>query len=200
MDILKLAKLADKFAAITKYQYLYHIRSPDFKGKFLYPLSELAEIDKRLYNKSFNKYKGREDWINREIPLLNCKATDVVNLSTINPIKLFAVEILLNIEKIEDKQIFKIPTSILKNQEFVLFSYDKDLNYKYKKQNINAYKECIHVPLDTVEHYIESKKNKESPLIFEYVPHVLVKGKVDISTAELIDFKSTNIINLLNEF
>lgn len=197
-SLIKIAELADKFAgSLSSKQYVYHIKSPEFKGKYIYPISELNEIDPELYKQSLHKYKGREEWIERKIPQLNCKATDVVNLSTINPIKLFIVEHLLNIESIDDKIIMRIPVSSLKKQECVLFSYDKSLQYHYKKQNVSKYKECISVPFDTVNHYIESKNNKENPLIFEYVPHLLVKGKVDISKAEIIKFKIRDIEKLL---
>lgn len=192
-----LQALSHKFA-IANTQYVYHFKSPKFKGTQIHPLSQLQKIDPTTYAKEIDKYQGREEWINRSIPPLNCQARDTVNLSTINPIKLFLLLDLLDVEELDPHSIFKLPVSTLKNQEMVLFSYDKSLDYQYVKITPNDYTETQAVPPDTIEYYLTSKQQYESPLVFEYVPHILVKGSVDISKAEVIDFDASDLERVLN--
>ncbi len=59
-EILKLATLFENKIA-SKNQFVYHIKPNNFKGKIIYPLSELETICPSLYKSEIKKYKGRED-------------------------------------------------------------------------------------------------------------------------------------------
>src|SRR6267154_1206849 len=78
-------------------QYIYHIKSKNFKGKYIYPLIELEKIYPDIYKKEIAKYEDRENYPNTKIKLLDCTWKDCVNLSTVDPSKIFHLEELLGI-------------------------------------------------------------------------------------------------------
>lgn len=178
-----------KFAKET--QYVYHIKSDKFKGKFIYPLEELKIIYPDIYKKEISKYKGREAHPNTKIKLLDCQWKDCVNFSTINPIKIFELEELLGI-KTENAEIFRFKISDLSKLDFCL--YDDDISPKkeeaYSQITISSYKETQFIPNKTVKYFIECKEKKENPLLFAYIKHLIVNSKIDILKADIIKWKS----------
>ncbi|MGF6951723.1 DNA invertase Pin-like site-specific DNA recombinase [Neobacillus sp. B4I6] len=59
---------------------------------------------------------------------------------------------------------------------------------KIKLLTIDSYKELKEIPLDTVEYYkIENKKGNRFGL-FQYIPHVLSLGEVDIKDVDFINW------------
>lgn len=184
-------RFLEQFSKLGAEQYVYHLKSPQFKGKFIYSLSDLAEIDPKSYRKELSKYKDRPGHLEQKIDVLNCTQADVINLSCLNPVKLFKLFILLDVEKFDDKEIIKIPISSLSG-DAALMTF-KGNKVVYKKQSLKTYKEETEAPFKTALHYIESKQKHESPLIFEYVPHLLVKCKIDISGCEVIKFTADDL-------
>jgi hypothetical protein len=51
------------------------------------------------------------------------------------------------------------------------------------------YKEEINLPVSTAKYYVDCVTYKEDPLIFYGVPHLLLKGYLDISLAKTIKYK-----------
>lgn len=206
INIDKILKLAQSFelealGAKNKKQYVYHIRPSKFKGKYIYPLSELEDVYPEIYKNEIKKYKGRESHPETKIGLLDCKWKDCVNFSTLNPIKLFQLEELLGIPGYKNginTQVFKFNIKDFQDMNFCL--YDDNKNPKrseaYKKVSIVSYKETEFIPSETVKYFAECKEKKEYPLIFGNVTHLLVKGKIDIGKAELIKFKVNSTIKL----
>ena len=58
-SINAILRLADQFEKIASNQYAYHIKNDNFKGKFIYPLSELEEVYPAIYKQEVKKYQGR---------------------------------------------------------------------------------------------------------------------------------------------
>lgn len=197
-EISKTAELfAYKIAKET--QYVYHIKSKDFKGKYIYPLSELKDAHPDIYKKQIAKYKGREDHPEIKIKPLDCKWKDCVNLSTLNPIKIFQLEELLGIpgyKKGKDVEVFKIKISDLDSKKFCLYDDEKSPKSEaaYSKRTETSYKETQFIPTKTAKYFVTSKEKKEYPLLFAYVKHVLYNGIIDISKAEIIKFTANETI------
>lgn len=172
-------------------QYVYHIQPPKFKGKFILPLSELETEYPEIYRSEFKKYKDREQHPETKIDLLDCSWKDCVNFSTLDITKIFQLEKLLGVpgyKEVDDIVVWKFPIEALKDMEF--YYYDDNISPKkkeaYSKVSVRSYKETEFVPDKTVEYYLEAKNNKERPLLFGYLRHILVKGKVLIDLAEKI--------------
>lgn len=194
-NINSILKLAKEFEEKTKSQFVYHIKSPNFKGKYIYPLSELKNTYPDLYKKEIKKYKGRESHPEINIDILDAQWKDCVNFSTLNPLKIFQLEELLGIpgyKNGEDVDIFRFNIKDLINFDMCL--YDDNISPRkkeaYKKININKYKETKFIPIETAKYFIKSKENNEYPLLFGHVTHLLVKNKVPINKASTIHFKA----------
>lgn len=194
-NIISLAeKLSIKYAKTP--QFIYHIKSKNFKGDKILPLSALEEKYPKIYKKEISKYKGRESHPQTKIKLLDCKWKDCVNFSTIDPRKIFQMEELLGIPGYKnsiDVEIFKFNIKDIKNLDFVLYNDNKNpkKDDAYKKINVSSYEETSYVPLETAKYFIECKEKNEYPLIFGNVPHILVKGEVPIDNAEVLKFEAT---------
>lgn len=179
--------------AESNQQFAYHLKNPHFKGKYIYPLSELKEVYPEIYRQEIKKYQDRKTHPATKINILNAKWEDCVNLSTLDPVKIFQLEELLGIDNHPTKiEIFKFNIKKLEGMEMCL--YDDRLSPKnqsaYKKVTTKSYRENKLIPTQTTKYFAESKEEKEQPLIFAYVTHLLVKGKMPIELAEVITFKS----------
>lgn len=188
-------KLARKFENKTKNQFVYHIKNSNFKGKYIYPLSELEKSYNDIYKKEIKKYKGRENHPETKISILNAKWKDCINFSTINPLKIFQLEELLGIpgyKNGQDVDVFKFDIKDFKNFDMCLFDDNKSPKKEeaYKKVNINTYKETQFITPETVKYFVKSKENNEYPLLFGHVMHLLIKGNVPINKADIITFKA----------
>ena len=188
-------RLAKNFEEKTKNKYVYHIKSTKFKGKYIYPLSELENYHPNIYKKEIKKYKGRESHPEIKINLLNAKWKDCVNFSTINPIKIFQLEELLGIpgyKNGQDVDIFRFNIKDLKDFDMCLYDDNKSprKDEAYKKININNYKETQFVPVETVKYFIKSKEENEYPLLFGHVIHLLVNDAIPINKADIIKFEA----------
>lgn len=202
----RFAELCEKFKKIAdKNQYVYHIKSKEFVGKTIYSLNQIKNIDPKIYKKSIAKYKNRMDHITTKIDLLDCTWADVVNLSTLNPIKIFELASILgnkNYKYNDGVEIWQIPISNLKNTEFCY--YDDNVSDKskkaYKKIKLDNYKELDFVPTETVKYFVECVESNEDPLIFASVPHLLVKDKVSLANAKKLTFRPLKTAKVYSYF
>jgi len=133
--------------------------------------------------------------MNRKIKSLDCRWRDVVNLSTINPIKLLSVAELIGNET-DPATIFKIPISKLKGMKMCLYDGDKS----YELITARKYKEGVEIPTATIKHYLDCKENDERPLVFEGVPHILVADEIDISGVETIKYRPGKMLSLASMY
>lgn len=183
----------------TKEKYLYHIKTDNFSGSEIYSLNKVKETDESKYNNYIKKYKGREDHITTKIKKLDCTWADVVNLSTINPFKIFMLTNILGIKNHkynENKEIICIPISKLKNKEFCY--YDDNISEKsdkaYSNFKISSYKETEFIPDKTVKYFLDCLKQDEDPLAFAYIKHVLVKDSINIKGCKVIKFNFSDYL------
>lgn len=102
--------------------YLYHGIPEDMKGGKLIPLSKMLEVDPELWAKYLEKYKWREEILERKIPLLNCLWNDIVQLLPLHPCQLFEVqkELGLIIETL-DYKYYQIDSSTLDPSQTIIY-------------------------------------------------------------------------------
>ena len=175
-------------------KFVYHIKSPKFKGDYIYPLSQLEDVYPTLYKKEIKKYEDREKHPETKIDLLDARWKDCVNLSTLNPVKIFQMEELLGIpgyKNSQDVEIFCFNIKDLSDYDMCLYDDNKSPKNKdaYKRVSPSSYKETEFVPIDTVRYFLECKKKGELPLIFGGVVHLMVADKISINKADIIKFK-----------
>lgn len=198
-DLLNKIDQFCKIAASSQKQYVYHIKNKNFKGKYIYTLSELQNIKPDIFKKEIKKYNGRKSHPEIEIKILNAKWKDCVNFSTLNPIKIFQLKELLGISNNnENIEIFRFNIKHFKNLNMCLYDDNKSpkKDEAYKKVNIYSYKESEFIPAETAKYFAESKVKKEQPLIFGHVVHLLVNDKISIEKADILKFKRNSFIKL----
>ena len=188
-------KLAKEFENKTKNQFVYHLKSPDFRGKYIYPLLKLEEVYPDLYKKELKKYKGRESHPELKIDILNTQWKNCVNFSTLNPYKIFQLEELLGVpgyKNVSGNEFFRFKITDLVDFDMCLYDDNKSPKKQdaYKKISINSYKETEFIPIETAKYFIQSKEKKEYPLLFGNITHLLVKGEIPIDKAKILTFES----------
>ena len=177
--------------------YIYHMKPDPFEGTSLVPLNQM-DVDSELYKRNIQKYKGREDLMSGVIPKLKCKWNDVVQFSALDP--QIIIESLRKIRgdfEMVRKDYFKVHLGqILGRYEAVVF--DRTLKQKKGLFQINdeevehldrSYAEKSIVPRETTRYWESVKENGGVYLMFPYVPHILVKGTIDITEFEVCSIK-----------
>lgn len=184
MRAKSLERLADRYHLP---QHFYHIVPKGMKGKTIFPLSELEDAHPFIYKEEVKKYRDRKDIPNQYIKLLDCRWRDCTIFSTVSPIALFALQDSIGIE-VDDVEVFQFPIERLKGREWCLY-HDSIKNERYSSSTIPQYEETLSVPKETFVHYQQSAENKEKPLIFAGITHILLKGSFPIEGAEVLSFK-----------
>lgn len=176
--------------------YIYHLKPHPFEGSSLMPLNSMPR-DSDLYKRHAEKYIGREDLMEENIPFLNCKWNDVVQFSALDP-QLIANE-LKKIQtdlKVTRGSYFKIPSErIIDNFDAVVFDRKKGKkgDFTIKESEIlpfsHDFEEVVEVPTETINYWIDVKENGGKYLWFPFIPHIFVKGSVDITEFEVCEIK-----------
>ncbi len=175
--------------------YLYHLKPEPFEGNSLIPLN-LMDRDSDLYRKNSKKYVGREELMKEVIPILNCKWNDVVQFSALDP-QIIAKELRKYNPtlKIIRPYYFKVHVSqIASKYEAVLFDRKKRKkgDFTIRDDEVSPlteqnYKELHEVPQDTIHYWMEVQKNGGPFLWFPFIPHILIKGIIEVSDFEVCE-------------
>jgi len=173
--------------------YIYHGVPENMKGSKLIPLSEMMEIDPKLQAEYLKKYKGREEILDRKIQLLNCLWNDVVQLLPIHPRHLFELQKELGlIDEIPNYRYFKIDSNMLDSEKTVVYfkTAPGDENVIVKWVEDVDLSSLHQVPPATV-HYYQNMVGTDQPVFnYQFVPHIIHKGVIDVSNAEIINLTS----------
>jgi len=169
--------------------YVYHGVPPELLGTKLLPLNLLEKEPHDLYEEKRSKYKGREEVSQRNIPELGCTWADVVQLLPLQPQKVFEAQRDMNaITELPDYKYFKIPLSQLDpKRTFVFFKTAPGEKYSHilpiDQVDFDSIQE---VPPSTLVYYYMSAEAKTPVFNYQFIPHVLYRGEIDISEAEVI--------------
>ena len=172
--------------------YLYYGIPEYMIGDSMIPLNEMMSVDSELREKYLEKYKGREEILERKIPLLDCLWNDVVQLLPLHPKKLFELQQQLGIvENIPDYRYFQIdPNSLDPGKTVVYFKTapgEENVTVKWLADvNLNDLQD---IPSATVEYYRNMVSTSEPVFNYQFVPHIVYKGTIDISSANIVSLK-----------
>lgn len=168
---------------------LYHGVPENMIGSKLIPLNMMFETDRKLHKKYLRKYRGREEILERRIPLLDCLWNDVIQLLPVQPQKLFELQMQLGIiDGIPDYKYFTIDVNQLDPQKTVVYFKTAPSEENVTVQwlgdvNLETLKD---VPPATVNYY-KSMIGKKQPIFnYQFVPHVVYMGTIDVSNSTTI--------------
>jgi len=178
-------------------QYLYHHLPTDLKGATLHPLNSLKSKFPDVYEREVSKYVGREHITQQRIPLLdNCLWNDVIFMTALNPQELFDERRRAGWHSTTPRQYIKIDPNTLDPAKLGIFLFkikEDDLSSTLEASDFAAYnyddlKTYAILPQATKD-YFKYELDKGEPhikLLYRYIPHILYKGTIDISNAEII--------------
>jgi hypothetical protein len=170
--------------------FIYHGVPEQMAGSIIEPLNQMRTNNPELYEKYAQKYKGREELMKRRVPVLDCLWNDVVQFLPFHPRKVFELQKALGlIDEIPDYRYFQIDTDVLNPEKLAVY-------FKTAPGEENAHVEMFNdvdpteiqeVPPATVAYFKTLIGTGEQPFNYQFVPHVLYQGEVDISNAPVIE-------------
>lgn len=169
--------------------YIYHGVPEDMEGNELIPLNKMRDSHPELYALHIAKYKGREEILERRIPLLNCLWNDVVQLLPLHPRKVFELQADLGlIPKIPKYKFFEIDPKLLDTEKAVVFfkSAPGEENTEVKWLRDVDLATIREVPQATVDYYKSLVDTGELPFNYQFVPHIVYRSNVDVSKVSII--------------
>ena len=172
--------------------YFYHGIPEDMKGSELIPLNKMLEVDPDLRAKYLEKYKGREEILERKIPLLDCLWNDVVQLLPLHPHQLFELQKELGlITEIPDYSYYQIDTSVLDPSQAVVYFKtapgEENVTVKWLE---DVQLEKLQIIPEATRKYYESIVDTGEPVFnYQFVPHVIYRGTIDASTTQVVNLQ-----------
>lgn len=169
--------------------YLYHGITEKMRGDSLIPLNKMMAVDPELHTKYLEKYKGREEILERKIPLLDCLWNDVVQLLPLHPGKLFELQHELGIVKeLPDYRYFQIDPKLLDPSKTVVYFKTAPGGETVKVKwladvNLDNLQD---VPPATAEYYKSTVGTGEPVFNYQFVPHIVYRGTIDVSSAKIV--------------
>ncbi len=167
--------------------FVYHIKPNEMKGDLLFPLSMLEDKYPDIYDKEIQKYNGRERLLEQRVDVLDCMWKDVLHCSAVSPQLIVDALTKLDPELEIDLEWYCIPIDILPVKNTAHYSYEnEDDTIETILFDPEAYSELNVLPIKVINYYEQCILNRERPLWFHLIPHVLVQGVVDVSECKVI--------------
>ncbi|MCA9332363.1 hypothetical protein KDA00_00645 [Candidatus Saccharibacteria bacterium] len=170
--------------------FVYHAVPENMHGDKLLPLNKMDSDLEDIKKKALEKYKGREELLERRIELLDCLWNDVVQFLPLDPQKVYSLQKELGlIDKIYPYKFYKIPISSFDPEKTAVYfktapGYE---NYWVEWMKDVDFNNLQTIPKPTIEYYKSLIGTGELPFNYQFIPHVLYKGTIDISDAEIIE-------------
>jgi hypothetical protein len=176
---------------------LYHAEPIGLTGERLVPLSALAVTDPAAYAKAIAKYNDSPDrrrLPNRHVPLLDCRWQDVVFLCPVHPHVVWRAWQRRGVEPVSQR-FLAIPAKSVAHIPAVVYTPARttpgeDIHpADVTPFDAATYTEMTDLPERTLAWYDTLIAAGRTGAQFHTVPHVLVRGRVDIGDAEVVDWR-----------
>ena len=159
------------------------------EGNTLLPLNDMQSSHPELYKLHRAKYEGREEVMKRQIPLLGCLWNDVVQFLPVHPSKVFELQVELGlIPEVPSYKFFEIEADCLDPDKTVVYfkTAPGEENTEVKWLRDVDFAQLQEIPQATVDYYKSLVGTGELPFNYQFIPHVLYQGSVDVSKAPII--------------
>ena len=159
------------------------------EGTELIPLNAMFAKRPDLHAKYLEKYKDREEILERKIPLLDCLWNDVVQLLPLHPGQLFELQMQLGlIDKLPPYRYFAIDSTQLDPDKTVVYFKtapgDENVTVKWLADVDTAMLQSVP---DATKNYYESMVGTGEPVFnYQFVPHIVYRGTIDVSSVDVI--------------
>lgn len=173
-------------------KFVYHAVPELMNDNQLIPLNLMGDSMSNVRSKNLEKYKGREEILDRKIPLLNCLWNDAIQLLPLHPQKIFDLQKQLRlIDSVPPYRFYKIDLDKLDPSKTVVFfkTAPGEENTEVKWLSKVDFDSLQEIPEATIAYYKTLIGTGELPFNYQFVPHIFYKGALDISGAEIISLK-----------
>ncbi len=170
-------------------QYVYHGLPEQMIGSELIPLNQMHRSHPELRDKYLEKYKGREEILERRIPILDCLWNDVVQFLPLHPQKVFELQAQLGIiSEVAPYKFFEIDMSLLDPRKTVVFFKDApgEENIIVKWLSDVDFASIQEIPPATIAYYKTLVGTGELPFNYQFIPHIVHMGPVGVSNTKII--------------
>jgi hypothetical protein len=110
-----------RLRSTTNVPSLFHTVPGQLVGTVLYPLNELAHVDRPAWERERAKYEGREQVLELRVPPLECLWNDVLHLSPVHPADIAAELRAVGLEPLRSR-FFEIDAADLEAARTVVFA------------------------------------------------------------------------------
>ena len=169
--------------------YLYHFVPPNMVGHTLYPSSVLENIHPEVAEFHRRKYINRPTLPFERIPTLNCLWKDVIFLSPVIPQNTAEAFKSCGIE-LRKRRFFRIDPRKIEPSLATIWLADggsrsPETFIPFDPEVLGRYSQ---IPERTLKYYrsMVAEGRRREILVYALVPHVLFKGTIDVSDAEII--------------
>jgi len=171
--------------------YLYHlVPATGLIGNELVPLNTLKSISPTAYDYHFRKYENRPRVPEQGIPPLDCGWNDVVFFTAVHPQVIASAYDSCGV-RLTKRRFYRIDPKKIDLEHTTVWlckSHSKEPEdfVPFDPQRVEQFSEF---PAQTLEYYqrMVREGRRREMLIFAYIPHILFKGTVDVSDAEIIE-------------
>jgi hypothetical protein len=172
--------------------YFYHGVPEPMAGTVLIPLNNMVGQNSKLRLQHLAKYKGREEILERRIPLLDCLWNDVIQLLPMDPQKVFELQAELTLlPKVPAYKFFKIdPSSLDPDKTIVFFKTapgEENTEVKWLRDvDIASLQE---IP-EATRNYFKSLQSESGdnrlPFNYQFIPHICYMGTIETENVPIV--------------
>lgn len=169
--------------------FIYHGVPETMFGDKLVPLNLMIDEMSDIQSKNLEKYRGREEVLERRVPLLECAWNDVVQFLPLHPSNVFDLQEEVGlIPVVPSYKFYEIDVKIIDPNNAVVFFKtalgEENTEVKWLKDvDLDTLKV---IPEATRKYYETLIGTGELPFNYQFIPHILYKGTVNISNSSII--------------
>lgn len=175
--------------------FVYHLVPKNITGDVLYPLNMLKTYHPEIYENRVQKYQGREQVIERRIPILNCLWNDVVFFTNVHPEAIRDGFVAISKQwKPQKWYAINPPTYGFNAQNTVLYYPDMSREKgdftlsleRFASFDAGKLETIYELPSATLAYYREAAERGDPIFAWHGLPHVLHHGSVALANVDLI--------------
>lgn len=161
------------------------------QGETLHPGNQLKDVYPEQYDRSVEKYQGREQVQEQRVPMLGCLWNDVLHFTPVHPEQVR--DALAELGREFSGKYFVVDPGLIPPEDAVIYMFKYgEREKKYQPDNWEPYDpkridELSSLPDETKAYFKEALDEGTNPLLWIRVPHIMYRGTLDTSGLERIE-------------
>lgn len=174
---------------------IYHAIPSQIEGAKLQPLNKLRETAPNLYSQYIQKYEGREFVLADRVLNLDCLWSDVLHFSPVHPQQIVEALRAAGLPYQPRKWFSVDPTrhNFNRSNTSIFLHLPKEsgdlklCDEDFIDYSPDALEQFRELPAATSEYFEQCQTQGVRPLMFCWVPHVLFRGELKVTSLEVIE-------------